>query len=231
MEQSKIWAHFQDPAHAGFAGAESRYRVLVALAERSIGRGSALNVGIGGGGVERRLEAAGWDVASVDPDPAAVARLGQEGIDARQGYLQQLPFESDRFDVIIVSEVLEHIADDVRRDAVAEMRRVLREGGILIGTVPFRERLDDQRTVCPACGHTFHRWGHVASFDAASIRALLAPHFEVRRCAPRSFVDWHGSKSPRRWLKNVAKLALGRLGEPLAAPSLVFVGRALKNRA
>jgi hypothetical protein len=70
----------------------------------------------------------------------------------------------------------------------------------------------------------------VASFDAAAIRALLAPHFRVRRCAARCFVNWQGPLSIRRILKNIAKAALGRLGEPIVAPSLLFVARAGLDR-
>lgn len=230
MEQSKIWAHFQDPANDGFREAAARYRILVGLVERHVRRGRALNLGIGGGGVERDLASRGWSVASLDPDGDAVARLRAEGIDARQGYAQAMPFESGAFDAVVVSEVLEHIADELRPNVITELWRVLRPDGVLVGTVPYRENLADQKTVCPACGNAFHRWGHVASFDAPGMRALLAPHFRVRYCTPRCFVNWQGRWSVRRHLKNVAKAALGRLGEPIVAPSLLFVARAGLNR-
>ncbi len=66
MEQSKIWAHFQDPANDGFRDAAARYQTLVALAERQVPRGRALNLGIGGGGVERGFLDHGWTVASLE---------------------------------------------------------------------------------------------------------------------------------------------------------------------
>jgi SAM-dependent methyltransferase len=231
MEQSRIWAHFQDPEHDGFTESEARYSALVARARRHRRAGRALNVGIGGGGVERRLAALGWSVASLDPDPAAVARLRETGVDAREGYLESLPFEPRSFDVAIVSEVLEHLVDDARTRAVAELRRVLRDDGVLIGTVPYRERLSDQKTVCPACGNAFHRWGHVASFDQGAVHALLGSAFRVERCTPRCFVSWRRPITLRRVLKNVAKLSLGRLGEPIVFPSLLFVGHPLQDGA
>lgn len=226
MEQTKIWAHFQRPETDAFANAEARYRTLVNLAARSAQRGRVLNVGIGGGGVERRFAGLGWEVASLDPDPKSVERLRATGVDARCGYLQDLPFDAAQFDSIVISEVLEHVADADRPTAVAELRRVVRAGGLLVGTVPYRENLADQETVCPACGDVFHRWGHVASFDEASVRLLLGGRFDVLRCAPRCFVHWTRPMGPRRLLKNVAKLMLGRLGEPIVAPSLLFVARA-----
>ncbi|HTO59287.1 MAG TPA: class I SAM-dependent methyltransferase [Pseudomonadales bacterium] len=226
MEQTKIWAHFQRADGDVFEDAEARYRTLVALVARSSRRGRVLNVGIGSGGVERRFAALGWSVSSLDPDPESVERLRATGVDARCGYLQDVPFDAAQFDAIVVSEVLEHVADTDRPAAAAELRRVARTGALLVGTVPYRENLGDQETVCPACGNVFHRWGHVASFDAESMRLLLGTRFAVQRCAPRCFVRWAWPMRPRRILKNVAKLALGRLGEPIVAPSLLFVARA-----
>jgi SAM-dependent methyltransferase len=230
MEQSRIWAHFQDPANDGFREADARYRTLVAVAERYAARGRVLNVGIGGGGVERRFQVRGWSVASLDPDAGAVERLRGEGIDARQGYAEEMPFDAGVFDALVISEVLEHIAEEWHPNVIAELRRVLRPGGVLVGTVPYRENLADQKTVCPACGNAFHRWGHVASFDAGAVRALLAPHFHMRQCSRRCFVNWRGPLSVRRSLKNIAKAALGRLGEPIVAPSLLFVAHAMFDR-
>lgn len=226
MEQGKIWAHFQDPANEGFQTAEARYRALVGIVDRRAARGRALNLGIGGGGVERELQGRGWSVASLDPDANAVERLRADGVDARQGYAQQMPFDTGAFDAVVVSEVLEHIADELRPSVITELSRVLRPDGVLVGTVPYRENLSDQKTVCPACGNTFHRWGHVATFDIAAVRSLLSPHFRVQSCAPRCFVDWRGPFSARRTLKNIAKLVLGRMGEPIVIPSLLFIARA-----
>ncbi len=48
--------------------------------------------------------------------------------------VQDLPFEENSWSYIICSHVLEHVADDER--ALAELRRVLRPGGILVLCVP-----------------------------------------------------------------------------------------------
>ena len=51
-----------------------------------------------------------------------------------RGDARRLPFPDSTFDVVITSEVLEHIQDDVA--AIAEMVRVLKPGGRFAGTVP-----------------------------------------------------------------------------------------------
>lgn len=71
-----------------------------------------------------------------DPDERAGAKLG--GRTTNQN-LEKLTFPDASFDVVVTSDVLEH----VRRDdlAFAEIRRVLRPGGIFLFTVPhYRDR-------------------------------------------------------------------------------------------
>ena len=46
----------------------------------------------------------------------------------------KLPFEDDSFDVVSLMAVLEHLEKPL--DILKEIRRVLRKGGVLIGTVP-----------------------------------------------------------------------------------------------
>jgi ubiquinone/menaquinone biosynthesis C-methylase UbiE len=53
-----------------------------------------------------------------------------------QGDIQELPFGSQQFDVVLLNEVLEHVPDD--RKAIAEAWRVLKPGGQLIVFSPTR---------------------------------------------------------------------------------------------
>jgi 2-polyprenyl-6-hydroxyphenyl methylase / 3-demethylubiquinone-9 3-methyltransferase len=48
--------------------------------------------------------------------------------------MKRLPFEDKTFDKIVMSEVVEHLPDDVK--GLKEVRRVLKPGGILVLTVP-----------------------------------------------------------------------------------------------
>ena len=48
--------------------------------------------------------------------------------------IDTMPFEARRFDLITCLDVLEHIEDD--REALRELRRVARPGGVLLITVP-----------------------------------------------------------------------------------------------
>lgn len=63
--------------------------------------------------------------------------------------MRELPFEDGTFDLVYASHVLEHIDDDAR--ALAEVRRVLRPGGVAILPVPVvAERTVEYPEPCPS---------------------------------------------------------------------------------
>lgn len=82
----------------------------------------------------------GYDVYGVDIDAASIA-VGQEiftsaGLDPERLQARPLDTFEGTADVIIASEVLEHIADDSLPGILAAVRSKLRPGGRLIVTVP-----------------------------------------------------------------------------------------------
>ncbi|MDO8639225.1 MAG: methyltransferase domain-containing protein [Candidatus Daviesbacteria bacterium] len=50
------------------------------------------------------------------------------------GNAEKLPFPENSFDKIVMSEIIEHVKDDIR--VLKEARRVLKQGGILVLTTP-----------------------------------------------------------------------------------------------
>jgi len=123
--------------------------------------------------------ASGNDVTGVDVDSDALERaqerLGIEThwVDAEDA----LPFEDGSFDVVVMGEVLEHLADPVA--AVANVRRVLRPGGRFVGSVPnafrLKNRLRFLRGLPPE-----HDPTHLQLFSPAKLRALLSEFEDVR---------------------------------------------------
>ena len=230
MEQQRIWAHFQTDGLGTFRHAQGRYAAMVKTACK-LGRSGSrvLNVGIGPGVVERALHGRGWRVAALDPSDAAVAALARDGIDARVGWAQSMSFGSAEFDVVIASEVLEHIEPDVREAVYGEVRRVLRPGGWFIGSVPYREDLRDAEVACPDCGKIFHRWGHVSRFGLDDLRRELSAHFSVIKLQRTAFVDWSEVRTSGSFARAIAKYLLGRLGEAIVSPSIRFVARSFPH--
>lgn len=221
-DQEAIWAYFQNEAPESFAGSGARIRYLVA---RAGSRGAkVLNIGVGSGLFEQAAIKRGIDVFSLDPDDGIIAKLRQKwglGEKARTGYGQAIPFDSNSFDTVVVSEVLEHLTDETLAQTLNEIERILKPGGRVIGTVPAREDLAAQTAVCPDCSRRFHRWGHLQRFDAARVTDLLARQFTVTTVSERPFMsfrhlNWKGK------LVATFKLLLWRLGVHGASENVYF---------
>jgi SAM-dependent methyltransferase len=112
-----------------------------------------------------------------------------------RGDATMLPFADSSFDVVITSEVLEHIQDDVA--AIAEMVRVLKPGGHFAATVPawFPEKinwmLSDEYHAPKSEG------GHVRIYSATELSAKLRTAGLDLQGHHRA----HALHSPYWWLK------------------------------
>ncbi len=88
-----------------------------------------LDVGCGQGEFLTHAEQSGWDATGVDIDPLRV-RIAREqrGLSISLGLLDQVNFPSNHFDVVFMSEVIEHVVDPV--PLMQEIHRILRPGGV-----------------------------------------------------------------------------------------------------
>lgn len=95
-----------------------------------------LEVGSGTGANLRLLKTLGFRrFQGIDLSPIAVELSRRKGFDSvAQGDLRALPWPDDNFDLVIATDILEHIDDD--KDAMMEIARVLRPGGHVLVTVP-----------------------------------------------------------------------------------------------
>jgi SAM-dependent methyltransferase len=222
MEQKRIWDHFQNNAPHTFDGNYPRLRYLLGMVTNNQER--ILNIGVGNGAFERLALEQGMRVCSLDPSSAAIDRLRAElrmGDRAKAGYSQNIPFPDAYFGTVVISEVLEHLDDDVLAKTLREIRRVLKDGGAIIGTVPARENLHAQFAICPHCGEHFHRWGHVQSFDEARLRQIMQLDFGNIKVREKYFVSW-ASLNIKGKAVAFAKLAFLSLGMHGQGENLVF---------
>jgi SAM-dependent methyltransferase len=226
-EQDRIWQHHQVADRRAF---DLSYPRLRFLAERCAPGSRVLNIGVGSGLLEELLAGRSIDVYALDPSAETIGRLQSElkmGPRARQGYGQAIPFDTLFFDMVIMTEVLEHLPTETLHATLDEVRRVLKPGGQLTGTVPYREDLQANEVVCPHCLAQFHRWGHEQRFDVASLGALFKAHgFGVERIGPRAFSDFR-RPGLRPLARAMVRYVLGRMGEPLVNPNLYFRVRRL----
>lgn len=199
---------------------EAKFRELLERVERLVPPGRLLDVGCGPGFLLSVAEARGWEAVGVDLNPWAVAHAREElGLDAREVAVEDAGFEADRFDLVAMLDLIEHVPDP---DAlVGEAARVLRPEGVLAVLTP-----DAASPVSRALGA---RWPevervpeHVVLFSVAGLVALLARHgFAVH--------GWHSAGKTSTLRTLVADLApaapaAGRMAER------VLAGRRLGER-
>ncbi|MFV2068124.1 MAG: class I SAM-dependent methyltransferase [Pirellulales bacterium] len=222
--QGKIWHYYQTEAPETFRAARPRLDYLLRqIARHAIMDGPrVLNIGVGDGYFEKMALARGWTVHSLDPDRASLVQLAQVGVHVQVGMIDAIPLADSAFDFVVASEVFEHLTDDQRRRGVVEIARLLVPGGRFLGTVPYHEDLDEGRVVCPHCGQTFHRWGHLHSFDLARIATELSEHFKVQQVRRTAFVTYR-DRSMLGKIKSLARWGLARYGQPIAVPSIYWM--------
>jgi SAM-dependent methyltransferase len=161
--------HALEMRHWWFRG---RRQLLVNLLRSMAGTGprrlSILDFGCGTGGNTSAYGIFG-NVIGIEPDPAAV-RLAHERGGARYCRTSgtDLPFRDGSFDVVMASDVLEHIEHDDR--AVSEIARVLRLRGSAILSVPAHEWLFSQHDA--ALQH-FRRYSRLAVRDLLERNRLM----------------------------------------------------------
>ena len=145
------------------------------------------------------IDRAGAEIEATGATLAAMAETGEvedkHVVGVLRGDATDLPFPDECFDAVVTAEVLEHVPDDV--GALAELRRVLRRGGVLAVTVPswlpekINWMLSDDYHAPAAVG------GHVRIYSATELKAKL-------RAAALDVVASHHAHalhSPYWWLK------------------------------
>lgn len=224
MDPQRIWEHYQRNRLDAFDASRPRLTFLLdQIARRCPGTPHVLNIGVGDGFLDRQAKAAGWRIESVDPDAHAISRLVADGITGHVAGIERLPQADGSMDVVVATEVLEHLNDHQLSAGVSEIARVLKPGGLFIGTVPHAENLLEQQAVCPRCNEVFHRWGHQRSLTIDDVRALLAPGFAVERISRTAFVDLR--RGVRGFAKGMLRILLAKLGSPIAVPTIWWVAR------
>jgi len=131
--------------------------------------------------------------------------------------LLALPFADASFDVVMASEVLEHIPDDAT--AIAEIARVVRPGGRVAVTVP---RWWPER-VCWAISRDYHdvAGGHVRIYRGDELAGRLVD----AGLDPRGSHHAHALHSPYWWLN----CAFGRESVPSRLYHQVLVWDIMKR--
>jgi glycosyltransferase involved in cell wall biosynthesis/SAM-dependent methyltransferase len=130
-----------------------------------------LDAGCGNGTVTNQLRSR-WDVVGCDISEAAVKHVQAPALVAD---LCAIPFADRRFDLVLSSDVIEHLPDAIYAQALAEIARV--SARYILVAVPYRELLEAAEITCPGCGLRYHAHLHQRSYTIADAVSLFAPAF------------------------------------------------------
>lgn len=120
--------------------------------------------------------------------------------------LDEMLKRGERFDAILVIEVIEHLKDEHLDAMATALKKLLKPNGIVIFTTPNEEELSLSEIICPDCEKTFHRWQHVRRWSRGELmRYLSEKSFSVVKCGITDF-----SASFRIPSLNTAKYAVKR---------------------
>ena len=93
-----------------------------------------LDIGCGNGRLIVGLLEAGWQISGVELDPIAAKVARSIGIDVTQGTIESLKEESDKYDAITLSHVIEHVHDP--RKLLQDVYRLLKPNGVVYIETP-----------------------------------------------------------------------------------------------
>ena len=127
-----------DPFVKLFGGDKTR-KMLIDEARLQSGQ-RVLEIGCGTGSlvVPIKQRYPGVDVVALDPDPKALARANQKALRANvaiqfdEGFSDSLPYSAASFDRVFSSLMFHHLPLKERASTLAEVRRVLKPGGMLV---------------------------------------------------------------------------------------------------
>lgn len=134
-----------------------------------------LDAACGSGYGTKILAECAADVTGMDISAEAIAFAEKEYAQPNARYLvgsvDCLPFEDNSFDVIISFETIEHVNEVIQNSFLSEIKRVLKENGILIMSTPNKKKYTDERS-------GKHSEYHVKEFYVEEFRDFLGDKFD-----------------------------------------------------
>jgi ubiquinone/menaquinone biosynthesis C-methylase UbiE len=183
---SKLLVYRKDKKRVYFGDLVSE--IIIKKSKKYIGK-DILDVGAGSGSLILNIKKKypGKTVTGID-------LVAQPGGGVLEADLTALGFANGSFDTVFCTEVLEHLNDFDLKKGLSELMRVLKKGGFLIVTTPYKENLEDNMVFCPTCNEFFHKVGHQQSFGRTRMVEILeANNFNIIKSevSPLGFILKH----------------------------------------
>jgi len=144
-----------------------RYAISIEMAKNR----TVLDIACGEGYGASFLSKVAAKVMAVDVDAATIEKAEEkykaDNLDFISGSILQIPFPDRSFDMITCFETLEHVAE--HEEAMTELKRVLKPGGILMISTPDRTNYSEKRNY----KNPFHK----KELNAEEFKSLIRKFF------------------------------------------------------
>lgn len=192
---------------------------IISRLQKFFVQGKILDFGCGAGGLLGPLLGTGEQVFGADISEESLStvnnRFSANKTFAGAFFPNDLQGQGEKFSTVILSEVVEHLDDDSLNDVFRDVSSLMVPGGggVLIVTTPNGEDLSASQIYCPNCDSEFHRWQHVRSWTAKTLRDFMENlGFEVVATVETNFSDTPGDVSSL--LKTFVRVILKRKSRP-----------------
>jgi 2-polyprenyl-3-methyl-5-hydroxy-6-metoxy-1,4-benzoquinol methylase len=138
--------------------------------------GRLLDIGCATGTFLKLARKAGWDAQGIDLNAQSIAECKKAGLDVQRGFINRKSFPKDFFDIIHMSDVIEHMENPL--ESLKLCASFLKPGGgIMITTPNFASRWARKFQIKPT--------DHLYYFNKHTLRRIVErAGFKVLMCKP-----------------------------------------------
>jgi len=127
--------------------------------------------------VSPKSSVTGYDISALsieETNRRNKTTIGFNGAHQIKEYPTNIPGES--VDLLIMTEVIEHLDDAFLDVVLTECYRIMAPHGVIVITTPYNEILARSNVMCPECGCIFHRWQHMRAWSFEALEEVLIKH-------------------------------------------------------
>jgi len=134
-----------------------------------------LDAGCGNGAVTNDM-VKNWDVVGCDLSEHALQSVLAPKLVAD---LRALPFRDQSFDLVIATDVIEHLPNDMYSKALQELARVSKKYVLI--AVPHNEIMEAAFVTCPKCTHRYHAHLHQRTYQLTDLPNLFSAALKPKK--------------------------------------------------
>ncbi len=118
------------------------------------------------------------------------------------GSILELPFVNETFDLVCAFDVIEHVEDDLT--AVAEMKRVCKNNGLIVVTVPAFMSLWSEHDVVNHHFRRYTKFNLLQLFSKINLKPTTTTYFNTILFLPIFIFRMLGKLVPQKWIRKGA---------------------------